>query len=180
MAVRHDARVRRVCVYWCSLRFFFGLPLSSGGFTREVASHFVFVAVRLLGGGWRLRQRALQLGPTGCEQSLVRALFCAGCLSVANHIFFFKEAVLEHAASGALLELDLAVAPPASCVLVLEGTAGGRVEMRDWTAVDGREEQADDLDEARGWTRQLAGDTAAMPSVQEALFVAQIVETLLE
>ncbi len=75
----------------------------------------------------------------------------------------------------------MGIASPASCKFVIEACSGDTIEVVDWVVVNGKSEAGpDDLDEARGWTRLLHGDPAAMASVEEGLHVANLIESILE
>jgi hypothetical protein len=80
----------------------------SGGFTREVGSHFVFLAVRVLGAGKWLPEKTSEIVRVGgCETKVM--------------------AWLRHEKSGALFEFDMQVQDHAVCRFEIEGKNGQKV-----------------------------------------------------
>lgn len=147
-----------------------------GGFTREVASHFLFLAMRVAG--------PLRLGPA----SVVYPVDGASERAVAAELFCGEVPVLLRGSVG---ETDR----PDTNRFTLVGSAGS-VRLRDWSIaerlVDGRWREAPDArpqEEARPLTlarqlRKVAAMTRGEPhdlaTLEEALAVQETVEAILE
>ncbi|MDX6750052.1 Gfo/Idh/MocA family oxidoreductase [Geminicoccaceae bacterium 1502E] len=149
---------------------------AQGGFTREVISHFLFLARRLL-GPLELREAEARFPGEGASERSVRARLAAGGLEVRL--------------TGGVGTTE----KPDHNLWVLEGSAGA-VRLRDWSfaerrAADGTWHEAPDampnerarplvlkrqLDKVAAMTR---GEPHRLASLEEALEVQETVEAIL-
>lgn len=136
-------------------------PTEGGGFTREVVSHFVFLADKLLGPG-KIRPGSVQVvrGKDGLETSV--------------------KAIVDH--SGVAMSIDAALdtemAAGESNRFQVTGNKGSAAIV-DWAKSEGLEEWKGESGAGWALVELLEGRKSELPSLDAAARVVEIVEALL-